>query len=133
MHARDLAIAANEARSTAGISTRLIGWHPSAWTSSAAVGVALVNSESVQLNRRPSVNTNWQLLLLVEVAPEAEDRDTELEQPSGITSTPLAALDGAGFAEPPHPPTHTARTPALSSATKRVTGSCRLIAPPAWP
>jgi len=81
MHARDLAIVAKEARRAAGMFKRLIGLHPSASASSVAVGVAFVNSESGQLNRRPSVNTNWQPPLVVEVAPEADDREVELEQP----------------------------------------------------
>jgi hypothetical protein len=109
MHARDRAIAANAARSAAEIRTRLIGRHPKARTSSATVGTAFVNSEFSHLNRRPSVSTKRQLLLFVEVAPDA-DVAVELEQPSGITTTPPTALDGApaltgGFAELPQAPT----------------------------
>jgi len=124
MHARDLAIAAITARSAAEIFKRLIGSHPAARTSVAAVGSDLGKLEAGHLKRRPSLSTNWQLLF--ELAPEAAC-EVELEQPSEVTSTPAATLtgaaafDGACFAELPHPPTHTNSAPATSTAAGRVT------------
>jgi hypothetical protein len=126
MHARDLAIAATTARSAAGTFKRLIGSHPAARTSLAAVGIDLGKLEAGHLKRRPSLSTNWQLLLLFELAPEAAC-EVELEQPSEVTSMPAATLDGAaafdgaGFAELPHPPTNTKRAPAASTAAGFIT------------
>ena len=126
MQARDLEIVAKAAASAAGILTRPSDRHPWASMSWATVGRAFVNSELWQRNRRPSVNTNWQPLLLVDVAPEGDGVEVELVQPSGITSTPLGTLEpaaafGAGFAPLPHAPTLTATAATARTATTRVT------------
>jgi hypothetical protein len=87
-----------------------------------------VNSEFSHPNRRPSVSTNRQLLLFVEVAPGAAvNVELELEQPSRSTTTPPTTLDGApalagGFAESPQAPTDTAITPAASATARRAAG-----------